>query len=199
MRILIPTQISKINSTFIHEVKKYIFEKFSKTTQKENSEQSIFELNEILTKIEINQSYDLFADDEEEIIKFFISKHSIRNKKQLEYLSGLKQNKIDPIKFTLRPNFGFLFIIRSNDKLHYCWELLNSHATYLWSYPLNYIDSLEDVEKSINIIHSSGRQYYKKDFKNSQTNNEISFNLIRHQNDINGFVKWKDQFNKLTK
>ena len=63
-----------------------------------------------------------------------IESESPRNVKQLVYLSGKKHERTQKIRFTLNPLFGFIFFISGKNKNHICWELLNSHATYIWSF-----------------------------------------------------------------
>ena len=115
-------------------------------------------------------------------------------------MSGRKQNNLHRIRFTLKPNFGFLFTIEGKFKYHFCWELLNSHATYLWSIPYAVKNNIEIVEQNINLINSMGRQNYKNELGNNNSFLPISvdFNLIRHSNNNNGFYEWKNQLNSIT-
>ncbi len=61
---------------------------------------------------------NVFRQDEKDILQFLISHHNTRNKKQLEYLSGHKQSANFRIRFTLHPNFGFLFLIEGMENNH---------------------------------------------------------------------------------
>ena len=60
-------------------------------------------------------------------------KTNLKNQKQLMYLSGAIQSGTDKIRFTLEPKFGFLFTFNKDGVNHYCWELLQSHASYIWT------------------------------------------------------------------
>src|SRR5690606_41530370 len=54
---------------------------------------------------------NVFHQSEIDILHFFMNDPKIRNRKQLEYLSGNKQSKNHILRFTLYPNFGFLFFV----------------------------------------------------------------------------------------
>jgi len=147
---------------------------------------------------------NIFDQSEEEILKFILEKANVRNRKQLEYLAGAKQAEFAKLKFTLHPYFGFLFTIDGERMNHFIWELLNSHATYIWSF-----DRGEDasrlqyrrVEEAINQVRNSGREAYKMAYRDSHIDQDLLFHAIKHD-DVNsglieGFVKWKHRLNEL--
>ncbi|WP_308991608.1 hypothetical protein QLS71_006220 [Mariniflexile litorale] len=191
-------EITKIDSSIVEKVKQIEFNRIIKLTSEENSKQ-LLNLDELFDKLDINPINSLFNENEQELIGFFVKDKHIKNKRQLVYLSGLKQNDNNKIKFTLKPNFGFLFTIISDKKIHYCWELLNSHATYLWSISNNFNNSIEIVEENINLISKIGRQEFKNEVnkKNNILPDSARFNLIRHSSNKEGFIKWKENLNYL--
>jgi len=147
---------------------------------------------------------NIFNQSEEEILKFLLEKSNVRNRKQLEYLAGQKQVAHTKLKFTLHPFFGFLFTLEGERMNHFVWELLNSHATYIWSagkgedeLALQY----RRVEDAINQVRNSGREQYKQAYRISPNDPDLIFNVIVHENVnspfIDGFVMWRHRLNEL--
>lgn len=123
----------------------------------------------------------------------------IRNKRQLIYLSGKLQSKRARLKFTLSPKFGFLFFVEGEEMDHFLWELLDSHATYIWSIEKDALPlpaKFKAIERIINFIRDHGRMEY---LRNPQSSDFI-FNKINHKSSqagvVDGFPKWKYQVNE---
>jgi hypothetical protein len=76
---------------------------------------------------------NVFKQTEKDILDMLIEKCSIRNRRELIYLSGSKQSLNYRIRFTNYPNFGFIFATEGELNNHFIWELLNSNATYIWT------------------------------------------------------------------
>jgi hypothetical protein len=193
-------QIDTINSSIVEQIKLKQYRKITKITYKDNSKK-LLDVNDIFNELSLNKKSGLFNESEKDLIKFFLKDKTIRNKQQLVYLSGLKQSGSNNIKFSLNPHFGFLFAIKGICNIHYCWELLNSHATYLWSIPISTENKFGIIEKNIGLITEIGRRKYKENLnqeKFSFHNNISNFKLIRHTNSKNGFSEWKSTLNQYT-
>ena len=103
------------------------------------------------------------------------------------------------LRFTLSPKFGFLFYVEGKEMDHFIWELLNSHATYIWSIQKE-LTSLENklklIEREVNFIRGNGRRIYL----NSEKTEDLIFNKINHENSetgvVDGFPKWKMRVNE---
>ncbi len=128
----------------------------------------------------------------------------VRNRKQLEYLSDVKQTINSKIHYTLNPLFGFIFLNETMLKYHFIWELLQSHATYIWSIDKENkdINSLyAKIEEIINVIKIIGRDEYKKTYSTKNIGYEFTFKAIEHQditiNLDDGFKKWKSKLDEL--
>jgi hypothetical protein len=164
-------------------------------------DKNLFTADEINPQINDFTNEDYLNENELDIIQLILSQKDIRNKKQLQYLSGLKQNSTEKILFTLKPLFGFLFFIKGKNKNHFCWELLDSHATYVWS--LDKLDSQKNqitrIEECIGLIKNIGRNNYKTNYSKNLIDSDILFNTINHaeSNDKNGFIDWKSRLNEL--
>ncbi len=101
----------------------------------------------------------------EDIIATMAEHGMVRNRKQLEYLAGKKQLPEQEIRMTTQPLFGFVFLVRGEQMLHFCWELIDSHATYIWSFDQNavpVIDAWKRLELIIQDVRLHGRDTYKR-------------------------------------
>jgi hypothetical protein len=168
-------------------------------------DKSLFTSNDIFDEFSSDEREgNIFNQSEEEILRFLLSTSKVRNRKQLEYLAGQKQVARSKLKFTLHPSFGFLFTIEGERMNHFVWELLNSHATYIWSagkgeqeMALQY----RRVEEAINQVRNSGREKYKQIYRNIPQDPDMIFHVIVHENVnspfIDGFVMWRHRLNEL--
>jgi len=146
---------------------------------------------------------NVFRQSEEEILAMLLEKSDIRNKKQLAYLAGSKQSGAAKLRFTLYPHFGFLFFIEGEECNHFVWELLNSHATYIWSFDKkekSREQCFQHLERTINLIRSGGRDAYKQAYHDRSVDQDIVFHFIPHEDIdsklVDGFPKWKMRLNE---
>lgn len=146
------------------------------------------------TELSINDNIlSMFNISPENIIESFINTSNLKNKKQLEFLSTNKQSYYDKIQFTIQPYFGFVFHHYNNQE-YFIWELLNSHATYVWKSKGNPQVELQSiVEQAISTIKQEGRVAYKKYYK-SLSNPDYSFTIITHASlkltEEERFIEW---------
>ena len=121
---------------------------------------------------------------DEDLLAMLLDEFKVRNAPQLQYLAGKLQAKDQRLRFTLRPFAGFLFFIKGNQMTHHCWELLDSHATYLWSFDPAQVSTPEQfriMEGIIGIIREQGRQQYKQHWKRQASpGNKVLFRTIEH-------------------
>ena len=191
-------QIDQIDERLIESIKISRTLDITKPTVK-TIDKSLFTSDEIFdTLVEEGSTGNVFHQDENEILNALISIKKVRNWKQLEYLAGKKQFEGEKLKFTLHPNFGFLFLIRGESMDHFCWELLNSHATYIWSIARNESSikmKYKRIENVINFIRNTGRDKYKSSYRHHHLDDDLLFCTINHKDVnsdyINGFVRWK--------
>jgi hypothetical protein len=193
------TEIEQINETIIDSIKRERVLNLTSTPLKKLVDKSLFTADDIFDSFEDTlQNGNIFKQSEGDILSFLIEIKQVRNAKHLQFLAGSKHSTKQKLRFTLKPLFGFLFFIEGETKNHFCWELLNSHATYLWSFDKINTDikfQLKRVEETINIIRDVGRESYKASFRNKKIDTDISFCTIEHS-DINsavkeGFVEWQ--------
>jgi len=190
-------EIEKINNQIIDSVKKQRILKTIDFIDDTENEKSTFTADEILSKTD--NSSNIFEQTEEDIINLILELKNPRNKKQLVYLSNKKHKSTEKIRFTLKPLFGFIFFIEGKENYHICWELLNSHATYIWSFeklePINLI--IKQSEININTIKQIGRKKYRKQIKMNELEINSNFSVINHSksNLKDNFDIWKSKFN----
>jgi hypothetical protein len=83
----------------------------------------------------------------------------------------------------------------------FIWELLNSHATYVWKSKIggNNSDLGTVVEQAITTIKNDGREAYKK-YYNSIENPTYHFGIIDHSltkaTDDEDFNEWRNKLEK---
>lgn len=197
--------ISLINEDLIDSIRNIRTLGITRPPFRGNIDKSLFTSSDIFDEFSADEREgNVFDQSEEEILKFLLEKSNVRNRKQLEYLAGQKQVAHSKLKFTLHPFFGFLFTLEGERMNHFVWELLNSHATYIWSagkgeqeMDLQY----RRVEDAINQVRNSGREQYKQAYRISPHDPDLIFNVIVHENVnssfIDGFVMWRHRINEL--
>jgi len=188
--------IAKIDPALIEGIKKTRTRKIASILKNEDSTKALFTADDIFSALE---QKNVFNQTEEEIISLLAQADNIRNKRQLEYLSGQRHKPTEKIRFTLKPLFGFLFFIEGRESLHYCWELLNSHATYLWTFQrsTDIQQNYARLEEIINLIHEIGRENYKAGYKRGEFDSDFRFIALSHKTATTGmdiaFETWKNR------
>ncbi len=197
--------INLINEDLIDSIRNIRTTGITKPPFQAVPDKSLFTSNDIFDEFAPDEKEgNIFNQSEEEILKFLLSTSRVRNRKQLEYLAGQKQVARTKLKFTLHPFFGFLFTIEGERMNHFVWELLNTHATYIWSagkgeqeMELQY----RRVEEAINQVRNSGREQYKQAYRTLPHDPDLVFNVIVHENVnspfIDGFVMWRHRLNEM--
>ncbi len=190
-------QISQINEQLINSIKRLEIKNKIKKPKVIAIDKSLFTPDEYFDGFEGEVGNNIRKSDQD-LLKEILALESIRNRKQLEYISGYLQSENERIHFTLTPQFGFLFYVEGEDMHHFIWELLNSHATYLWSKDKshNRANFLSLVSRKINYIRDQGRLQYI----NHEQNEELIFSKINHKsagsNIVDGFPMWRKKLNE---
>lgn len=196
-------EIEGISSSFIDSVKIQRTLSLTRNLEHLNPDKSLFTSEDIFDEFSQDKEGNVFQQSEEDILKLLADAKNIRNKKQLHYLAGHKQHPDFKLRYTLAPNFGFLFFTAGETKYHFIWELLNSNATYVWS--VDKIDaqierSYKRIENTINAVRDHGRRTYKQSYRNGDIDLDLNFQTIKHthinSNLIDDFPKWKSRLNE---
>ncbi len=188
-------EIEQVNEELVDVIKKKRIKEVINVQSKK--EKSLIDADELFESLDKNEK-NLLNQTSEEIINEVTTWDGIRNGKQLQYLSGLKQAKDKKILFSLKPHFGFMFTINGRNKNHYCWELLNSHATYIWTIDTDVPDSR--MEETITRIQEIGRNNYKQLYKAGTVDDDLKFTALFHINagEQDPFAVWKTQLDEIT-
>lgn len=192
-------EIERINEELLDSVKRLRVASLSTTPLHIAVDKALFTSADVFDAFEENgQDGNVFSQSEQDILNMLIEVGNVRNARQLQYLAGSRQSTKQKLRFTLKPDFGFLFFIEGETKNHFCWELLNSHATYLWSF--NKMDAeikfqYKRIEDIINIIRDMGRENYKQHYRHNQATSDLVFSSIDHRDAgsalKDGFVEWQ--------
>ena len=176
----------------------------TKVPKESDVDKSLFTAEDIFSQVDTDDiEGNVFKQSEQDILNFLTEKGNVRNKKELAYLSGHKQTENHSIRYTLHPNFGFLFLIEGVENNHFVWELLNSHATYIWTigkFEREINLQFKRIESTVNLIRTMRRDEYKRAFKSGNIDSDLVFKVIKHKdigsNFIDEFPKWKDKLNE---
>ena len=182
--------IAGINESLISGVKRLRLQAFIKP-KVIPVDKSLFTPEEYFEKTKENLGNTL-SQSEEELFNNIAELEGIRNKRELTFLAGKLQNRKSGLKYTLSPKFGFLFYVKGEEMDHFLWELLNSHATYIWS--IERRDSNLEIkykllEREINFIRDHGRNA----FLGNSSESDFIFSRVKHgtRGIVDGFPKWK--------
>jgi hypothetical protein len=160
-------------------------------------DKSLFTADEMYDQYTEDGSWgDALRSPGEEILAQILSLKKVRNAKQLQFLAGKVQAPDEKLRFTLTPLFGFIFLAQGERQQHFIWELLNSHATYLWSFDPEELPAQQrfrELEKILNFIKVHGRQEYRN---NHHLSDHFDFRAINHRhagsNFVDGFPRWRN-------
>ena len=196
--------INKINEQLIDSIKNIRTFSLVKVPLKANIDKSLFTADELFGELDDIPDGNVFSQSELDILRTLLEKHNVRNRRQLEFLAGVKQAPGAKLKFTLHPHFGFLFTVQGERMVHFIWELLNSHATYIWSLDKGEVSMARQfrrVEDAINQVRNSGREQYKHAWRSSHLDQDLVFHVIHHEeigsSFIDGFVKWRHRLGEI--
>jgi hypothetical protein len=197
--IISSPEIDMITPNIIESVKIDRTIALTKPPKSIDPNKSIYSIEEIFKLIDPSiEEWNIFYQTETGIVESLTHMYDVRNKMQLKYLSQHLQTLNSKIHYTLSPLFGFLFLCEKSNKYHFIWELLKSHATYIWSIEItneNIKSYYSKIEKNINEVKLIGRDQYKKIYTNRILSSGFTFKVIDHYdiniNLDNGFIKWK--------
>ncbi len=187
-------EISQINDKFIATVRKLRLEDAIFKPKKITVDKSLFTPEEYFEGFDEAELGNTIRQSDKDLLTDLLESEKIRNRKQLLYLSGQLQSQRTGLRFTLSPKFGFLFHVEGETMDHFIWELLNSHATYIWSVDrmgTSLHHKFRLIEREINFIRENGRRVYLDHARNE----DLLFSKVNHENSesglVDGFPKWR--------
>lgn len=197
--------IDRIDQNLIEGVKVQRTLEITKCIRPRDLDKALFTSDDLYSLDRTNDlEGNIFKQTEKDILNLLIEKSDVRNKRELTYLSGSMQSLNYRIRFTNHPNFGFIFLTEGELNNHFIWELLNSHATYVWTIEKGKREielQYKRIEATINTILDHGRDKYKRAYRTNNQDNDLVFNVINHKDKtsqlIDEFPKWKHRINEL--
>ncbi len=196
-------QIEEIDDKMVSTLKNSRVLGLSKPPKVVVVDKHLFNADEIFDQYYDEPDPNLFHQNAHDIIRDLTAQGVVRNRKQLEYLAGRKQRSDQKILMTLAPHFGFMFITSGQQENHFIWELINSHATYVWSFPgtKSFESPLKKVEQIIGMIREQGREQYKSYYQTDLAALPYRFNTVVHRHAGSGitdpFPGWKHRLEEL--
>ncbi|HLF64977.1 MAG TPA: hypothetical protein VI603_14530 [Saprospiraceae bacterium] len=138
------------------------------------------------------------------LLEIILRDEHIRNRQQIQYLAGKMHLHQHKILFTAHPQFGFVFQLMGQLHMHFVWELLNSHATYLWTYDPHTIPhnlALRKLEYVLSAIRTQGRQVYRFGIADDIGVSDLHFHVIRHDkvssSVVDSFPVWRMRLHEI--
>lgn len=188
--------IAAINEELIDSIKTQRVLMLVKTARAKDDSRSVFDHDEVFGVLDEGKGANIFDTSADNIIEVLVTNGLAKNVRQLEYLSKDKHSLNEKLRFTLKPLFGFLFKVETPTKQFFIWELLSSHATYVWEKEVQDADFYQFVEQEISFIKANGREEYKRYYKNLPSK-AFAFHIIEHEGadftEEERFLAWKNK------
>lgn len=190
--------LDRIDGALIETVKFQRSLGFTKKTLLTPPDKSLFSAEDFFDKNQEEASGgNVFGQNPEDLMNDLLNAKDVRNKRNIQYLAGLQSPSL-PLKFTQHPDFGFLFFIEGQSQHHFAWELLDSHATYLWSFeketssiPQQYAR----IEAILSKLRIMKREPYKRAFNEGLIDSDLVFFALHHSHKnsslVDSFPKWR--------
>lgn len=187
-------QISAIDDSMIELFRVRSLRKLVGASQERLVDKQLFTPEDLLATLEDDEAgRALLPADGRSILDSILASLEVRNAKQLTFLARELQSAEKKLRFVLSPKFGFVFIYEGRQAIHFVLELLNDHATYVWSIPEgwgSYEEQCEAIESELAKISDLGRNQYRR-----LLSFEHEFWLVVHEQSegsiVEGFPRWR--------
>lgn len=189
-------QIDYINNDLLEIFRARALRNFLTSDKIKTVDKSLFTPADVFESLEEESlGKALLPKEPEDLLALLLEEKKVRNARQLTFLSGQLHQPGTKIRYVLSPGFGFVFLTIGQEANHFVLELLNSHATYIWSIP-KFWKTLDDqyraVEKEIKAINHLGRSQYRRSL-----HFEHGFWFVIHEaaesGITDGFPRWKNR------
>lgn len=191
-------QIDKISEEFIATLKRSKILGLKKNPGVILVDKHLFSTDDIFDQYDDELGGNIFKQDPGAILAALSEIGIVRNRKQLEYLAGRKQEIGQKILITLAPHLGFLFVVVGTRQHHFIWELIDSHATYVWSFEKtrgSLENQLQKIEELVGLVREQGREKYKQHYQQDGPIQNYLFRTIIHKHAdagiVDGFPTWR--------
>ena len=190
-------EIDKINSDFIDQVKFTLLKSIIKKINTEN-DNSILTMEESFKHLEENSvEASTFYSDSSEYLNDLLKIKKSKHYDNLRFLSSKHLSGIMKLRFIYKP-LSFIFIIGGGSNYYLIWETHSSkEATYIWPTIKEENEARKALKEITNVILKMTLQGKTDYIKNSEEN----FYRVFHdyKEGIEGFKKWKNEFEQIIK
>lgn len=160
--------LSSINDTMILAIREAVLKDFVRKAMAKQTGKRVHGVADIqdqsaLKDLRTRTSH--LTEKELEILMTTILARNARNEKQIDFLAKHPSVQMSHFKFTRPPRKGLIFGFEGGMFTHFVWELLQSNATYVWSFPTNKHtpnEMHEFLEQYIALITDEGRFEWRK-------------------------------------
>ncbi len=190
------SQIDRINDDMLEVFRARGVRQLLSPERMATVDKSLFTPDDIFESLDDNElGKATLPQDGFDLLNEILRHKTVRNARQLEFLAGRLHQAAHKLRFVLSPKFGFVFVAEGREGRHFILELLDSHATYVWSLPLEWRtldEQFRAVEKEIAAIASIGRGQYRRTL-----HFEHEFWFVIHESAdstlVDGFPRWKNR------
>jgi hypothetical protein len=203
---LLSDDLHSIDEKMILAIREVVLKDYVKKVLKEESGKHVRGVRHIIEESglkNLNPKGTTLSARELEILMSTILARNARNEKQLAFLSDHTSVQMNHLKFTRPPYKGLIFSFQGGMFMHFVWELLNSNATYIWSFPIDRHsgpDMHEFLEKYIAMITEDGRLEWKRN-RTEQLQEGHLFSSVNHYHQSThpneGLPEWIDNIEEI--
>lgn len=125
------------------------------------------------------------------VFEYLVKESKTKHYNHLRYLSARQSIDLQKLSVTGKP-LSFVFLVRVNENVYLIWETYTtSEATYIWKLPSG-VSDIKNSHSLILALRKNNRMMYRRQKK-------TDFYFIEHdyQADLNGFLKWKQELEKI--
>ena len=189
-------QIAAINDEMLEVFRARAVRQLTADDTRRAVDQSLFTPEDIFASLDDDAlGKATLPHDGHDLLAEILRHKNIRNARQLEFLAASVHPPGRKLRFVLSPKFGFVFLAVGQDGHHFILELLDSHATYVWSIPRDWKtpdEQIQAVGREIMAIGRTGRGQYRRTL-----HFEHDFWFVVHENAgselVDGFPRWKNR------
>ena len=191
-------EIDKIDKQLVENVKfEFIRSTIGRAPSPEAAE-SLLTMEDYFDTVSNGElSSGVFYSNDKEFFEDLLKITNTKHYRHLRFLSSRHSHHIIKLKFFPKP-FSFIFLIKGVNNYYVVWETLNTEeATYIWHFSKEerlFESNLKKIEGFLKLISLEGKMAYIGSAGDS-------FARIYHDysDPIEGFIKWKEEFENLVR
>lgn len=203
---LLSNDLRSIDEAMILAIREIVLKDYVKKVLKEESGKHVREASHIDEESglkNLSPRGSTLSARELEILMSTIMARNARNEKQLAFLSSHTAVQMTHLKFTRPPYKGLIFSFQGGMFMHFVWELLNSNATYIWSFLTNRhseLDMHSFLENYIAMITEDGRFEWKRNLTEQLQDGHLFYSVNHYHQSTHpneGLPEWIDNIEEI--